>query len=527
MKTKLQRGVGAALAAGAVTALATAPALAEQPGTTETMSPSTSTPPYVVPVAGGVRTTSLLTVGESVDGYRMVGIPDGLGAYRNDGNSLTLVMNHELRDTQGVARRHGQPGAFVSEWSIDRKSLEVTRGEDLINPGIQYWDYLQSQFSLTPNGAGVRADGKAFAAFSPTMSRFCSNTLSDPGQLFNEETGNGYEGQLFFPNEENGDRGRGFALTMDGQLYQLPRLGLFSWENTIPAHNQSDTTLVMGQEDAADGQIWLYEGTKTNSGSAIDKAGLTNGANYVAAVAGATTDKQFRDNFGKNNPQRFTPSEVDWDQEGGPQNAEAKADGITLNRIEDGAFDPSNPNDFYFLTTEGGKGADTPTNFYGRDGGGLWRMRFDDIENPQAGGTLTLLLDGSEAPYFNKPDNMTIDGNGNLLIQEDPGNNVSVARIVAYRIADGARGVVAQFDPALFGWKGAKLANGNPLVEAGQITLDEESSGIIDAHSTIGPRWFLFDAQVHKANPDPELVEEGQMLALHVDRWQDVYDIEG
>lgn len=30
------------------------------------------------------------------------------------------------------------------------------------------------------------------------------------------------------------------------------------------------------------------------------------------------------------------------------------AEGLTLNRIEDGAWDPSNPNDFYFLTTEGG-----------------------------------------------------------------------------------------------------------------------------------------------------------------------------
>jgi hypothetical protein len=87
--------------------------------------------------------------------------------------------------------------------------------------------------------------------------------------------------------------------------------------------------------------------------------------------------------------------------------------------------------------------------------------------------------------------------------------------------------VVAQFDPKLFGWKGAKATDGSPVLAPGQITFDEESSGIIDAHSTIGPRWFLFDAQVHKANPDPELVEEGQMLALHIDRWKDVYDIEG
>ena len=122
---------------------------------------------------------------------------------------------------------------------------------------------------------------------------------------------------------------------------------------------------------------------------------------------------------------------------------------------------------------------------------------------------------------------MAIDTEGNLLIQEDPGNNVSLARVVAYRIADGARGVVARFDPALFAWRGAQLPSGNPVLETGQLTFDEESSGIIDAKSTIAPRWFLLDAQVHKANPDPELVEEGQMLALHVARWKDVYDIGG
>jgi hypothetical protein len=49
-------------------------------------------------------------------------------------------------------------------------------------------------------------------------------------------------------------------------------------------------------------------------------------------------------------------------------------------------------------------------------------------------------------------------------------------------------------------------------------------SGIIDAHAVIGPRWFLFDAQIHRAETDPELVQGGQLLALHVDAWKDVYD---
>jgi secreted PhoX family phosphatase len=281
----------------------------------------------------------------------------------------------------------------------------------------------------------------------------------------------------------------------------------------------------MGNEDEADGQLRAYVGKKLADGTPFDRAGLTDGLPSVVSVAGATTDAQFRTAYGKGEPVRFTLRGIDWTQTGPAQNVEAHAKGISLDRIEDGHWDPSSPSDYYFLTTEGGKGANVPTGRFGRDGGGLWRLRFDDIEHPEQGGTLALLLDGSEEPLLNKPDNMGIDGGGNLLMQEDPGNNVTVSRIVAYRIADGARGVLARFDPALFGWRGRLLPNGNPALETGQITFDEESSGIIDAHGTIAPRWFLFDAQVHVNSPDPELVQGGQLLALHVDDWDAVYDL--
>ena len=84
------------------------------------------------------------------------------------------------------------------------------------------------------------------------------------------------------------------------------------------------------------------------------------------------TDAGFRATYGKNNPAPFDlgpDEEVDWDQTGAAQNAQATAKGLALNRIEDGAFDPRHPEDFYFVTTEGGNGA-TPA----RDGGGLWRL---------------------------------------------------------------------------------------------------------------------------------------------------------
>ncbi len=507
------------IAAGAGTAAATDPS-----GTST--GPSSSQPPYVIPVGDGVSTKSLLTVGDSVGGYRMVGIPDGLGALRN-GRSIELFMNHELARDKGVVRRHGQTGAFVSRFSINRRTLRVSNGYDLIDPGVSFWNYPTQTYGPAPSAAGPNprdaADpGAAFLAQTAAFNRFCSGTLSDRGQFYNKRSGRGYDGQLYFGNEEGGDESRSFAITTSGITEQLPRLGLFSWENTKPAYNKTDRTLVQGQEDNASGQIWTYVGTKRSKGTAAAQAGLTNGAlNVIDAVdESVTNDAEFRAKYGKGKAAEVDLSQVDWDQSGAAQNREAAADGLSLNRIEDGSWDPQNPNDYYFHTTEGGDKTPTPGTTSARDGGGLWKLSYEDIENPELGATLTLLLDGSEAPYLNKPDNMTIDQNGNLLIQEDPGNNPHVSRIVAYRIADGALGVLARFDRRLF----APKTETDPKAEDAKLTTDEESSGIIDAAGLLGEGWFLFDAQVHKTNPDPELVEEGQLLAMKVKDFADVYD---
>ena len=530
--------LSAVSAGAAVLAIAAASPAVAAVGTGKT-GPSTTVRPYVLPVADGVETTSLLTVGDrpAGNGYKMVGIPDGLGARNGAAGKLDLFMNHELAGTansfgpvQGTVRAHGQRGAFISSYSLDKTSLAVETGKDLIDSpnDVTFFNYPTNTYNApgpNPSMASPMGSTPMFAAQSALFQRFCSSTLTDPGQLFNPLTMKGFTGQMYFANEESGEESRVFGVLDDGTTKQLPRLGLFSWENTVPADNLTDTTLVPGQEDAAAGQLWNYVGTKTNTGDAFDRAGLTNGTNYVADLIdeSVSNDAQFRDTYGKGVPVPFNLSEVPFNQPGSAQNSQAAAQGLTLNRIEDGHFDPNNPRDFYFVTTDGGAGtqAGTPS-ASSRNGGGLWRIRYRDIENPLKGGgtsgTLELLLDGSEAPLLSKPDNITIDTNGNLLIQEDPGNNNAVARIVAYDIDTGRRGVIAQFDPAQFAPGGTGPA----------ATIDEESSGIIDAKDTLGDGEFLFDAQVHKpfpnaTTPDPELVEYGQLLHLKVSDFEAVY----
>ena len=65
----------------------------------------TSITPYTVPVTDDYTIIPLLSSGDTVprtsnpaQQYKMVGIPDGLGAYGNTDGTLTLFMNHELRN---------------------------------------------------------------------------------------------------------------------------------------------------------------------------------------------------------------------------------------------------------------------------------------------------------------------------------------------------------------------------------------------------------------------------------------------
>src|SRR5882672_12260730 len=87
---------------------------------------STAAAPYLVPSAPGVTIMPLITTGESAaNGYRMVGIPDGLGAFDNGDGTFTVLMNQELSAGLGAVRAHGANGAFVSEWVFDKTTLQV------------------------------------------------------------------------------------------------------------------------------------------------------------------------------------------------------------------------------------------------------------------------------------------------------------------------------------------------------------------------------------------------------------------
>ncbi len=66
--------------------------------------PSVPGTPYIVPMAAGWTSTALLTSGNEVKGYRMAGIPDGLGAFDNGNRTITVLLNHEIAAGNGAVR---------------------------------------------------------------------------------------------------------------------------------------------------------------------------------------------------------------------------------------------------------------------------------------------------------------------------------------------------------------------------------------------------------------------------------------
>ncbi len=424
--------------------------------------PSSSDAPYLVRHVPGVQLTSLLTAGDRIGGYQMAGTPDGLGAFDNGDGTFTVLMNHEFGRTVSVARSHGNTGgAFVSRWVIDKLTLRVISGRDQIT-------------HLITSG-------------SPNIDRLCSADLPALTAFYNPATGLGYHGRIFMNGEESAPSGRAFGNVVEtGDSYELTALGTAGWENVVANPATGDRTVVVGQSDGGTQYVYVYAGDKQANGTPVEKAGLTNGTRKAIAVTGFPTESGAAD-F-PSGPQPFTLSDS----------------GTAFDRPEDGAWDPSNPNDYYFVTT-------ASMSKHSR----LWRASFVDASHPELGGTITKVLEGpaDDTPSSVGPkmmDNLTINDRGQVLIQEDPGGNAYLAGIYQFDTATGAVRRIADHDPQRFTTGGSYFD-----------TIDEESSGIIYA-PFLGEGKYLLDDQNHTRVSDPAVFEKGQLLLLQVPPGQPV-----
>ena len=511
---------------------------------TMTATAAESTPVYMETVATGATLKVLATTGDKIGNYTLPAIPDGLGAYAEKGK-LKLLMNHEYNAAGAVIPRANGTvagGSTVSGFTLNTTTQSVESASEFLK-AMTWYNYTTKKFGkkATAPVDAVATDAYGTINHTNTLNRFCSASYA-PAGTFAAKVGNktiGYTGGIYLTGEEGNEESRGFAINTSGQGVQLPRLGLALTETFVTVPTGNLTTAVLGNEDgsAVDSQLRLYVGKKTNKGTWYEKAGLNNGKQYLLNVENAKTDTDFRANYGKGKPATATFTELDWNVGGTVQNNWSRSLGTSFTRIEDGQFDPANPSDYYFLTTESNKDAKATSlnpddkSVVKRDGGALWKFTFTDVKNPLKGGTLVMLLDGSEAPYLNKPDNLTVDERGHVIIQEDPGNNEQVSRVFAYDIASKKIAVIAKFKDEYFSPSGAK-----------KMTIDEESSGIIDVSvyfkkdAADTKSYYLLDAQVHAltsiARPDvtdaaakaelDKLLEGGQLYLLTIDDWSKV-----
>lgn len=461
--------------------------------------PSSSQSPYLVPTQPGVTATSLLTVGDSVnakpDGtpYRMVGLPDGLGAFDNHDGTFTVLMNQELGNAAGVVRAHGATGAFVSKWIVAKDTLQVLHGEDLI----------QTAYGWTGSAWAPLAGAKN------NFGRFCSADLPDVSAFFDAATGRGTTERIFMTGEESGAEGRavGHVVTGDfaGKSYDLPWLGRLSWENAVAKPATGAKTVVVGLDDSGNGQVYFYVGEKTDAANPVEAAGLTNGKVYGLKVEiGAG---QFIETNASNVAAQTRFSLVDLGAVGALTGAQleslSNANLVSgLQRPEDGSWDPTDAARFYFNTTASFTGTSR-----------LWQMTFDDPSDVTKGGTLRIV---TQSPAFDATkanvdqagprmlDNLAVGAKGHVLAVEDVGGNDYLGGLWQIDPATGKTVRVAEHDANRF-------LPGSP----GFLTRDEEASGVIPLKGILGEGWYLIDVQAHYGIAG-ELVEGGQLLAIKV-----------
>ena len=476
--------------------------------------PSSSQAPYMNAIAPGIEFISVLTSGDTIGGYTMAGIPDGLVAYDNADGTFTVLMNHEIfadpvTGPPGIVRAHGGKGAFVSAWVIDKRTLRVVSGSDL----------MKHVYRQDASGAWAAVPSSGAWGQTRSFSRFCSADLADRSAFYNSATRKGTPHRIYLNGEEGAptyQRGLAHVATGPdkGDSYVLPWTvdANGAWEN-LPANPYSgDTTVLIGNSDGGSNGVYVYVGKKRRTGNDVEKAGLIGGALYRIAIKGNLPETRAADaglglarNARGNYAGKFTLI-------AGTDATNAAS--TRFLRPEDGAWDKKDHNRYYFVTTDqmdaakdGDQNGDIAAGQVGRSR--LWALDFVDSAKPELGGIIEMLLDGTSAKGdYQMLDNLTVNEDGTIILQEDVGDNRHNGKIWQFNPVNGSMVKLAGFDKTLFGDIGANAT----------LTKNEESSGVIDITGILGRKddkvYNLLTAQSHVSKDDPKAVEGGQLLLM-------------
>jgi len=464
---------------------------------------TTSIKPYAVSVSAEYILKPIISVGDRVPLtsdpsklFQMIGIPDGLGAYRIPGGASVIYMNVEDATNAlsepiiGAARYRG---AFVSTFYLNA-AAEVLSGEPA--------------YDVIVDPAGNEVPPARVGNSTPAFVRLCSGSLSwlDAG----------FDRPIYFCGEENAAPGTfdgkgGLALAIfDKKAYTLPHLGHFSRENTLVRPHPTPETVMILMEDgaAADSQLYMYVAQKdfTPGASPLARNGLVGGKFYVLAAntPGVTTEANFVS--GSLGVHWVEITGVASMNEAQLEAAADAASGFGFIKSEDGAWSKHEKNEFFFNSTGG-----LPGNLYGR----TYRLNLneDDITGP---GTLTVLYNADTV----------IAAGGDIALTPD---NMDASKDYLMVCEDGAgptRALMAQKNRDGLIWRYDLKNNyaATPVVMLNAPGRDGmavgpgiwETSGIIDAEHLFGRNSWLFNVQAHPptATPLANTVEDGQLMLL-------------
>lgn len=462
------------------------------------------------------ETTRLLSVGDTVPEtsdpsktFQMVGIPDGLGAYRASNGARIVYMNHESTFAALSEPVIGQPlnkGAIVSKLVLD-SSGKVKSGE-------RAYDTVYLDDTLVGPAADVDNTTRPF-------SRFCSGALAGPDE--------GFDRQIYFANEEEGTPANTFdgkgglsVAIFDNQAHALTDLGHFGWENTLVQRGTGKRTVIMGMEDGPaeydvtkeNSQLYMYVGEKkrTPGATVLERNGLVDGTLYVYAAKNARIVGEPQFHEGTITGKWVAIPGADAMDEAQLDAASDAVGAFKFARPEDGAFNSRNDDEYFFNTTGGGLGV----NELGR----IYSIALDKKDATKAA-KLTIevnadavIADGGDTAI--SPDNMDVNGRY-LMVQED---GTAESRVVMG--AKGRDGSIWRYE--LDGNSGIKADSATRVVSLSPPGRDGvpvgpgvwETSGIIDTDGLFGAGSWLFDVQAHSptAAPAPNTVEDGQLVLL-------------
>jgi hypothetical protein len=487
----------------------------------------THAPPMIAPVAKGVSVQPIMTVGETLaSGYRFESIPDGISIERTGKRTADLYVNHEtslvpfpVKSSTVPTTLHDYTNAMLSKLSINTKTAGVLGGSYVIPSSANY-------------------------------QRFCSNFLVGKEH--------GFDRKLIFTNEEATDfvfrtgvawpapmseppaEQAGVVVAYDvksGEFRSIYGMGRHNHENSVGIPGYGHPVVLSGDDtfSAPSSQLYLY------SAEDADEVWADEGTLY-AFVSDVPTVNDYGDlTVSGSVSGKFieVPEAIAKGPQGPLETWSNDNNVFQFIRLEDIAYDRKDPRIVYIADTGEPRALPgDPRLTRGPSGtmgpypnGRIFKFVLDK-NDPLTVESLSILINGDSFPAgsldsLHQPDNLETTRRS-LLIQEDPGSHnqyspplaagKTTARIWNYDLKTGKLEVVARVDQAA-----------DPAASLGSW----ESSGIVDAHSTLGKNWFFVDVQAPSLSLDRQIVtpdgddpddlpeaiverEGGQLLAIKI-----------